>query len=169
MKFEKKEIFGNCASIEVPPNFKDVSDFRQVPDNQEVFVSDDSDVTIIIELLESPINVLDEKSRLLLHWTDLENANSSKASNYEYCLATNNDNSNSEASMYMFGHQNIPKFNKDEDITKVKIYLFCMLLSNVLTDVLISLSIPINFDCYSDEDFVKIFKSFKVTDWSLFK
>lgn len=51
---EERELFGSGIKILVPKDFKDVSDFRQVPDHQEVFVSNDSDATLIVELLESP-------------------------------------------------------------------------------------------------------------------
>ena len=54
MILEERELFGGGLSIKVPKHFKDVSSFRQVPDNQEVFVSNDSDDSLIVELLEMP-------------------------------------------------------------------------------------------------------------------
>lgn len=47
-------MFGGGITVKVPKDFKDVSQFRQVPDNQEVFVSSTSDETLIVELLETP-------------------------------------------------------------------------------------------------------------------
>lgn len=61
MSYEKRCLFGGTISINLPDNFQDVSKFRQVPDNQEVFVYKQSDASIIIELLETPSN-LDEEA-----------------------------------------------------------------------------------------------------------
>lgn len=54
MILEERGLFGGGITIKVPNDFNDVSKFRQVPDNQEVFVSSTSDETLIIELLETP-------------------------------------------------------------------------------------------------------------------
>ena len=54
MILKERELFGGGISLKVPVDFEDVSDFRQVPDNQEVFVSKHSDATLIVELLETP-------------------------------------------------------------------------------------------------------------------
>lgn len=63
MFFQERGLFGGSLSIKLPDNFhfQDVSEIRQVPDNQEVFVFKNSDASIIIELLETPSN-LDEKA-----------------------------------------------------------------------------------------------------------
>lgn len=54
MILEDRELYDGALSIKVLKDFKDVSTFRQVPDHQEVFVSNDSDDSLIIELLETP-------------------------------------------------------------------------------------------------------------------
>lgn len=54
MILEERGLFGGGITVKVPKDFKDVSQFRQVPDNQEVFVSSTSDETLIVELLETP-------------------------------------------------------------------------------------------------------------------
>ena len=61
MIVQERGLFGGSLSIKLPNNFQDVSEIRQVPDNQEVFVFNNSDASIIIELLETPSN-LDEKA-----------------------------------------------------------------------------------------------------------
>ena len=61
MIVRERGLFGGSLSIKLPNNFQDVSEIRQVPDNQEVFVFNNSDASIIIELLETPSN-LDEKA-----------------------------------------------------------------------------------------------------------
>ena len=50
---EKRALFGGALESFIPGGFVDVSEFRQVPDNQEVFVDARSNRSIIIELLDS--------------------------------------------------------------------------------------------------------------------
>jgi hypothetical protein len=52
MESVARELFGGAIRISVPPRFEDVSGVRQIPDNQEVFVCQESDQSIIIEILE---------------------------------------------------------------------------------------------------------------------
>ena len=39
-------LWGGALSIRMPPRFKDISKFRQVPDTQEVFVDEQTDQVI---------------------------------------------------------------------------------------------------------------------------
>ncbi len=52
-----RQLFGGTITIDLPDSFEDVSKFRQVPDNQEVFVSKHSDLSFIVEILETPENL----------------------------------------------------------------------------------------------------------------
>jgi hypothetical protein len=45
-------LFGGALSCLLPPGAKDVSEVRQIPDNQEVLVHEETDQSIVIELLE---------------------------------------------------------------------------------------------------------------------
>lgn len=49
---ETRHLFGDAMSIQLPPAFIDVSEIRQVPDSQEVFVDTESDHSVVIELME---------------------------------------------------------------------------------------------------------------------
>ena len=48
----KHPLFGGAVSLWLPKQFMDASDFRQVPDNQEVLLAGDSDVSVIVEVLQ---------------------------------------------------------------------------------------------------------------------
>jgi hypothetical protein len=51
---QKMELFGGAIRIaSLPSRFKDLSDFRQVPDHQEVFSDPESDQTVIVEINEA--------------------------------------------------------------------------------------------------------------------
>ncbi|KAI8622709.1 hypothetical protein BC830DRAFT_1052748, partial [Chytriomyces sp. MP71] len=45
-------LFGGAISLLLPNGYVDASQLRQVPDNQEVFVSSTDNSSIIVELLE---------------------------------------------------------------------------------------------------------------------
>ena len=47
-----RELFGGAITVDLPTRLVDVSDFRPVPDNQEVWTDADRDESIIVELLE---------------------------------------------------------------------------------------------------------------------
>ncbi len=70
---------------------------------------------------------------------------------------------------FITGTQSIPKFGKFQDTFKVKIRLLCLRIPTISSDILISLSSPIELEEFSDECFVEICKSFRILDWDLFK
>ncbi|GAA5835593.1 hypothetical protein JCM9279_004590 [Rhodotorula babjevae] len=47
-----RELYGGAITASIPPSFLDASDLRQVPDTQEVFLAPDSDLSLIVEVLE---------------------------------------------------------------------------------------------------------------------
>ena len=47
-----RDLFGGAIQAPIPGEYRDVAQLRQVPDNQEVFVAEDSDDSVIVELLE---------------------------------------------------------------------------------------------------------------------
>jgi hypothetical protein len=47
-----RRLFGGSMTAEIPGAFIDVSQIRQIPDSQEVFVDMESNHSIVIELLE---------------------------------------------------------------------------------------------------------------------
>ncbi|KAI9670197.1 MAG: Peptide-methionine (S)-S-oxide reductase [Alyxoria varia] len=49
---EKKEIYGGAITAELPTDYLDVSNLRQVPDNQEVYLSKAGLTSIIFDILE---------------------------------------------------------------------------------------------------------------------
>ncbi|XP_036625063.1 ran guanine nucleotide release factor [Trichosurus vulpecula] len=53
-------LFGGAFSITLPPGALDVSDFRPVPDNQEVFCHRGTEQSLIVELLELQAHVQGE-------------------------------------------------------------------------------------------------------------
>ncbi|KAL8248498.1 hypothetical protein R6Q59_005366 [Mikania micrantha] len=61
-RFPQRQLFGGAISTTFPLRFQDVSDIRQVPDHQEVFVDPARDESLIIELLEMKHDLADNGS-----------------------------------------------------------------------------------------------------------
>lgn len=45
-------LFGDAIYLDIPSTYRDVSEFRQVPDNQEVFVDQSSNDSLLVEIME---------------------------------------------------------------------------------------------------------------------
>ena len=58
----RRELFGGAISCILNEEYIDVSDLRQVPDNQEVFMHKESNSTIVVEVLEYQENVRNEQA-----------------------------------------------------------------------------------------------------------
>ena len=50
--FVERELFGGAILASFPARYVDVSDFRPVPDNQEVWTDANRDESVIVEILE---------------------------------------------------------------------------------------------------------------------
>lgn len=72
--FKLVPLFGGAMACEVPAAMTDVSDVRQVPDNQEVYNDIDTGATIIVELLSRHAAVSDEAAAEFF-FRDLATAN----------------------------------------------------------------------------------------------
>ncbi|KPA83833.1 putative Ran-binding protein [Leptomonas pyrrhocoris] len=51
------ELYGGAMRVRLPTSMTDASDFRQVPDNQEVYTDADTGASLIVELLSRQHNV----------------------------------------------------------------------------------------------------------------
>lgn len=52
VNYAKADLFGGAITCLLPTTFADVSDIRQVPDHQEVWLDKDGFTNVIIEILE---------------------------------------------------------------------------------------------------------------------
>jgi hypothetical protein len=60
--WESKTLFGGAIVCSLPASFKDISRIRQVPDQQEVYVEKDTDISIIFELISYTDTIADGKA-----------------------------------------------------------------------------------------------------------
>ncbi|KAJ2005173.1 hypothetical protein GGI04_002120 [Coemansia thaxteri] len=70
----RRDLFGGAMSIDLCDDMVDVSEIRQVPDNQEVFVSTNSDDSVIIEILEG-VDEADGFDALRFHYAQVADLN----------------------------------------------------------------------------------------------
>ncbi|CAD6563780.1 MAG: hypothetical protein TREMPRED_001376 [Tremellales sp. Tagirdzhanova-0007] len=50
-EFGSRPLFGGTISLDLPTDYIDASDLRQIPDNQEVFISSRTETSLVVEVL----------------------------------------------------------------------------------------------------------------------
>lgn len=181
-------LFGGALSCDVPESFKDVSTFRQVPDNQEVFANAATDQCVIVELLQYEELIQDAQSARYF-FNEIAQSNGCGPDEVTVLLE---ETLNAEytkinvphATQIIVGDQCVAKF-KEGDHAKnvVRVYLGNIRLPTVSTDVLLSVSTPIRinpasssreaFQFQQDQEtasfiFKQALHSLTIKDWSLF-
>ena len=144
-----RDLFGGAIASKLPEGFVDISEFREVPDNQEVFVENDTDASIIIELFDYETDIPDDKA--VRHYF-----NELAAFNESTHYVVLNDNIIDDQTCaplippdhtreILIGHQSISKYRNRPDSVVDEVYVILVLirLKSVGTDLLVSLNIPV--------------------------
>ena len=176
--------------IQVPKRFRDVSDFRPVPDSQEVFTSLDTSETLIIEILEYQDDVADEKAAAFFfeELAEQNDASSFSILSSELLPVSSRPKlPSSTCATFLKGTQDAAKF-RESSKNKIAVFQSVVRLRNVRADLLITLTVPIRINLFSSsskvvtesvlkhgidlQDSENLFRamvnSFAVLDWSLF-
>uniref|UniRef100_A0A8D2LGI4 RAN guanine nucleotide release factor n=1 Tax=Varanus komodoensis TaxID=61221 RepID=A0A8D2LGI4_VARKO len=137
----KRYLFGGAFSACLPPGSLDISEMRQVPDNQEVFVHPSTDQSIIIELLEFQANVPDEDAARY-HLEDMAGASAtteilSQEVLVPHLLALEGCSS----AWLLTARQLVAKFN-EEAKNEVTLHLALLRLPQNGTDLLLTFNDP---------------------------
>ncbi|KAL9101926.1 MAG: hypothetical protein Q9163_002864 [Psora crenata] len=69
--FKHVELYGGAMEANVPSNFIDVSDIRQVPDEQEVYLSTEGFSSLIFDLRDRVTHLLSDKEVIEYHLADI--------------------------------------------------------------------------------------------------
>ncbi|CAH0477274.1 unnamed protein product [Peronospora belbahrii] len=188
-----RPLFGGALMCEIPQDFADVSSFRQVPDNQEVFANAVTDQCIIIELLQYEENVEDAHSARYF-FNEIAQSNGCGPDEVTVLLEEKADYIDNVAptaikvphtTQLIVGDQCVAKFKEgDHARNVVRVYLGNIRLPGVTTDVVLSVSAPMRinpassscnaFQSESNAEvaaaiFTQALQSFVVLDWSLFQ
>ncbi|KAI3630205.1 hypothetical protein MIR68_011640 [Amoeboaphelidium protococcarum] len=165
-----RQLFGGAMKCSVPSSYQDVSEFRQVPDNQEVFADTKSAASIIIELIDtssvpeeftfasqrSDSTTVNANDPALIHFQVLaednqcvpDNATVLHQSQLESnCLiATEGDT----FVRVVVGMQRIQKFNQTR-LDQVLIMLCVFRLQQHNTDIVLSMNLPLVDDSQANQ------------------
>lgn len=133
-----------------PNHVVDVSELREIPDNQEVFAHAHTDQSLIVELLEYQAEVEDEHAAAY-HFQDI--AGSNRAHEPGHCEVTNvvplamSDLTFSQCSSawMLSGTQRVSKFNEGA-ANVVTVHLGLYRLPQFSTDVLVSFNDPLSIN-----------------------
>lgn len=71
MPFNHTELFGGAITANTPSNFADVSNIRQVPDNQEVYLDKSGLTSLTFDITERVSHLSTDKEALEYHFADI--------------------------------------------------------------------------------------------------
>ncbi|BHF60133.1 hypothetical protein SprV_0100309400 [Sparganum proliferum] len=119
---ETRALFGGAFQILLPASFKDVSTFRQVPDNQEVFVNDDNNESLSIDILDS-VDATSPEEAARLHFEAIAECNAASSSTIQAVRVHALDSCPSVVLVH--GLQKVAKFNQvEEDLVRITFALY---------------------------------------------
>eukprot|EP00055_Hartaetosiga_balthica_P003604 m.8412 g.8412 ORF g.8412 m.8412 type:complete len:192 (-) comp3113_c0_seq1:254-829(-) len=188
----QRSIFGGAMSIVLPSRFMDISQFRPVPDNQEVFADADTDQSFIIELLETPSrDEAPDELASVFHFNSIAHDNDATSTEMESenpVMESLGDENDIQKTI-SWGLQEVGKYRDSRaKANHVRVFVACFRLLRCNTDVIISFNSPTminplssaakdvdtpsmemhNTDNASSDDFFAFSSSFVVNDYSIF-
>jgi len=176
MPSQQRDLFGGAIVFKIPPEFRDVSELRQVPDSQEVFLHPDTSISIVVEVLERVTQDEDEEAAKF-HFDSLAHDNSAISSSVESIAKNWNDTEGETPSPTVLkGAQLVCKFNSKES-HKICILLAVFRVESKKIDLVLSMNIPpdiaeggaghIEYQ-RAQSDFEIAVKSLQIIDFGLF-
>eukprot|EP00573_Skeletonema_grethae_P004421 CAMPEP_0201694038 /NCGR_PEP_ID=MMETSP0578-20130828/6438_1 /ASSEMBLY_ACC=CAM_ASM_000663 /TAXON_ID=267565 /ORGANISM="Skeletonema grethea, Strain CCMP 1804" /LENGTH=184 /DNA_ID=CAMNT_0048179661 /DNA_START=197 /DNA_END=748 /DNA_ORIENTATION=- len=182
---EVRELFGGAMVCRIPSAWRDVSQVRQVPDNQEVYqdCSEESGAVVVVEILEHQSDVKNEDASTFF-FSDLADANGVSVddmtiqSNNNMIFSVKDDDASKQKYFQNFSlstqqsesYACIAVGKQQVDDKSLRIEMCVLRLKDVTTDLLITLSIPhhklseVGVDGLSIV-FRELISSFSITDW----
>lgn len=175
-----RELFGGAVSAVLPITVLDVSDLRQVPDSQEVFLYPESDAFLSVEVLQR-VPPEDDAEAARYHFDVLAEENEAidtevmdiRALQLEPKKAITSEDV-TPSPMFLRGRQRAHKFNQPRaNEVEILIALFRIATSKARADVLVSGSIPTESIGLVKQDTIKsdfqaLVSSFHILDFALF-
>ncbi|XP_056426050.1 ran guanine nucleotide release factor [Hyla sarda] len=145
---DQRPLFGGAFSAVLPPNIQDVSDLREIPDNQEVFVHHDTDQSIIVELLEYQKGMSDPDAARY-HFEDIAASNDAQGRaevvSVEPLPLAQLSLTSCSSAWTLTGHQLVSKFNEQAQNT-VTIHMALFRMQQYATDLLVTFNDPVAID-----------------------
>ncbi|PWN19326.1 Mog1p/PsbP-like protein [Microstroma glucosiphilum] len=133
MASTSRELFGGAITSQLPQGLIDASDLRQIPDNQEVLLFPGSDVTCVVEVLETVTEGQagsNTEEAIRFHFSSLAHDNEAETSEVLRIESLGGQSLSEEVTegtpspTYLTGLQRVRKFNKhDSPLDLVLIHL----------------------------------------------
>ncbi|KAF8352361.1 Mog1p/PsbP-like protein, partial [Amanita rubescens] len=131
-------LFGGAILVTTPADLVDASDFRQVPDTQEVFMYPDSEISIIVEILQS-VEPAGGIEAVRYHFSALAHDNDAKHTDI---LHTRKIERDSKPPVFVLhGEQHIQKFNAAE-LDRVCILMALYRIEEKKADLVVTFNVP---------------------------
>ncbi|KAI0062237.1 Mog1p/PsbP-like protein [Artomyces pyxidatus] len=174
--FTQRGLFGDAITALFPSKLIDASDLRQIPDTQEVLLYPDSDVSIILEILER-VQSNDHTDAAKFHFESLAHDNSALSSSVgEVAIIPNDREDLTPSPVVLYGSQVVKKFNRERG-DDVRILLALYRVEEKQVDLVLSMNIPMRSEAgaTSDQEFLaskEVFdtavRSLRIVDFGLF-
>ncbi|OSD02864.1 Mog1p/PsbP-like protein [Trametes coccinea BRFM310] len=136
-----RELFGGAITATLPTTLLDASDFRQIPDTQEVYLSPTSGISIIVEVLQS-VSASDLREAASQHFDALAHDNDAKSQVVNETVDMPNDSNGSTPNpVVLYGTQTVQKFNSaSADEVRILLALYRVPEKNV--DLVMTMNVP---------------------------
>ncbi|KAM9358585.1 ran guanine nucleotide release factor [Symphorus nematophorus] len=139
-------LFGGALSAVLPHSSTDISELREIPDNQEVFAHAHTDQSLIVELVEYQAQVADQDAARY-HFEDIAGSNKAlepggfEVTSVEPLPKSELSLSDCSSAWMLTGTQCVSKFNEEARNT-VTLHLGLFRLPQFSTDILITFNDP---------------------------
>ncbi|XP_077998647.1 ran guanine nucleotide release factor-like [Glandiceps talaboti] len=147
--FNDHQLYGGAMTVVLPVDATDVSDVREVPDNQEVFTHPSTDQSIIVEIVE--YQHIENQNAPGYHFQDIAESNSSlqtQIMSTEQIPMEQLAMKECESVWFLDGKQSVSKFNEQaHNIINVHLALFR--LPQFSTDILMTFNDPVTISAGS--------------------
>ncbi|WFD04126.1 hypothetical protein MOBT1_002829 [Malassezia obtusa] len=167
-------LFGGAITLALEGDFMDASDFRQVPDNQEVLLSGSTNVSIILEVLQQVADGTDAPAMdqaVRFHFDSLAHDNDATDMQIDWVDAATSsaaDGATPRPSL-LHGTQKVKKFGKITEEDTVHIWVAVWRLPSKNVDLVLSRNNPSAADLDAESQaFRTTAGSLRIVDWSLF-
>ena len=180
-----RPLFGGAITIGLPSQYLDASNFREIPDNQEVWTDNlnvasvssqsSSCPSVIVEILSRSDDVSNSDIANFM-FQDLADANHVSPHDRQLISTFSESSPNFPNADYVGGGIGKMRVEKNRNSDLVFVFLWVIRLKHIETDLLISFNDPCHVYATPEEAmqspnfrlFKSIAQSLKVEDWNLF-
>ncbi|KAF8633702.1 hypothetical protein AX17_004360 [Amanita inopinata Kibby_2008] len=172
-----RDLFGGAIKATTPSDLVDASDFRQVPDTQEVFMYPNSGISIIVEILQR-VEPSDPKDAITFHFNSLAHDNAAQSSRiFGTGVLPTDGGHKTPPAITLSGEQVVIKFNRQEaDEVRIHMALYRIEIKDV--DLVVTFNVPVkSVDGgavgeqglkIAEEQFKALVQSLQIVDYGLF-